>query len=171
MSGGIPQEEMHRVVVCCVIYREGDGGRQYLIAKRSPTHQYFPGKWEIPSGGVTCEDGRNDRHAAPDGTWENPLGHATVREVEEEVGVRVDHLEFLSSFRFAQDGASVIGMRFMGRYDSGEARPNCDAVVECRWIKAQEVAEYDFLGTIANAILHADRILSKRSLAKACGLL
>ncbi|MDO9407525.1 NUDIX hydrolase [Patulibacter sp.] len=62
-----------------LIVRDGPGGLEVLIGRRSEASLFLPGYWVFPGGRVEPEDGEGD------GRWRA----AAVREVHEEVGLRL----------------------------------------------------------------------------------
>jgi NADH pyrophosphatase NudC (nudix superfamily) len=110
-------------------------------------------------------------HSGPDGTWEDSV-HVTLRkELVEEIGVTVGHLEYVGNCTFIRpDGVAVLGLRFMAPFVKGPVTLNTKEVVECVWVGAEELSKYDFLGNVPLVIQRVDRILAQRELRKATGL-
>ena len=49
------QNELHRVVVTGIIWKQRGEEREYLITKRA-LHKIWPGKWTVPGGGLEVSD-------------------------------------------------------------------------------------------------------------------
>lgn len=102
-------------------------GRRLLITRR-PQGKHLGGLWEFPGGKV-----------APGESWEQAL----VRELVEEVGLRVVPLHLYEEVVHAYPGKTV-RLRFFVCLapEDGEARPiECDAVA---WVGREELCRHDF---------------------------
>jgi len=104
------QTLIHRAVVVLVYDRDG----KVFLQKRSPAKSRFPGRWDLSATGhVTAGEASED---------------AAVRELHEELGLRVPRLRFLAR---AEPGPAT-GWEFVSIYSAGvvaEApRPNPEEV-------------------------------------------
>lgn len=102
-------------------------GRRLLITRR-PQGKHLGGLWEFPGGKV-----------APGESWEQAL----VRELVEEVGLRVVPLHLYEEVVHAYPGKTV-RLRFFvcSAAEDGEARPiECDAV---EWVGREDLCRHDF---------------------------
>jgi len=159
MADTVTDDELHRVVVNCVIYED----RRYLIARRAPHLKIFPDKWEISGGGLSSRHYEHLQHSGPDGTWENVLQMCLREELKEELGVAVDNVEPVGNCAFKRsDGVRVVGFRYMGRFVPGPVVLNFKEVVDYRWITVDEIPRYDFLGNVPDVIQRVDEILARR---------
>lgn len=50
-------KELHRIAPTAIIYRPN---RTYLITRRALTKKAFPGKWNVPGGGLSVDDYINE---------------------------------------------------------------------------------------------------------------
>ena len=86
---------LHEVAITAIIVKDG----KYLITRRSLRKKRFPGKWTVPGGKMET----NDYLQLPKDTehyWYNVLERTLRREVQEEVGIDIDHLAvFMMSWR------------------------------------------------------------------------
>lgn len=156
MAETVPLHDLHRIVATCLVYR----GRRYLIKKRHPDRQPFPGRWEVPGGGVEAKD----YEGLPKGSdgWENVLERVVRREVEEEVNIRVGRPAFIGdSFFVRHDGIPVIVLRFAAPFESGEVALD-DEATEYRWVTSAEIGSYEPIGSIVHDIRRLDLVLEAR---------
>ncbi len=140
----VPVRDLHRVVVTCVVHRFN----LYLIKKRRPDREPFPGRWETPGGGLERADYEQLLDPLQDG-MNGILEVVARREVLEETNLTIGHLRYLGSSCFIRsDKVPVIVVRFAAPYVSGEVILDKEAT-EYRWISAHEAAPYNLIGSIA----------------------
>jgi 8-oxo-dGTP diphosphatase len=111
-------------VVCAVI--EASGGR-VLIAQR-PAHKHLGLKWEFPGGKV-------ERDETPE--------HALLREIEEELGCRLEIIRELP--RFTHDYTTVVieMIPFVCRLAPASPAPHPHEHLAVRWVPSPELAGID----------------------------
>lgn len=102
-----------------------DAGR--LLACRRPEGKHLGGKWEFPGGKVEAFE---DHRAA------------LVRELEEELGIRVEVGAALSPVRWDYDGVAIRLHPFVCRIAAGIPHPHEHA--EIRWTGREELARLDW---------------------------
>ena len=104
-------------VVCSKVYVENNEGK-FLVVK--PTYH---NNWDIPSGHV-------DKNESPD--------NAAKRELLEETGLKIDHLEHKASV--FQPMASTVQVLYAGKLDHTPAcQPDNIEIAEIRWVSRDEV--------------------------------
>ena len=149
MAQDVETTNLHRVVGTCLIW---SAGNHFLILKRRPDLEVYPGLWTVPGGGMDRADYEALPKTSPDG-WESPLEIALRREIHEETGTEVGSFEYLGQFSFIRpDNIPVFGTRFAARYVSGKVTVDPEDSTEYKWITAAEVGDYEFLGRIADEI-------------------
>jgi 8-oxo-dGTP pyrophosphatase MutT (NUDIX family) len=169
MSHTVPDHELHRVVATCIIYNQA---RRFLIGRRSPNLPVFPNKWGVPGGGLSRTDYEHLPLSLPDG-WSNPLEIALRREIVQEMGVEVGPLSILGTFSHIRkdsqrpEGVAVLGVRYFAPYKKGKVVLKLDEFVEHKWVRIEDLPQYDFMGGIVDAIHCVDRILSYKDLGGA----
>ena len=94
-------------VAAAILLREGDRGTEYLLAQR-PVGKVYAGYWEFPGGKV--EPGEN-------------LREALVRELQEELGIIIDHAWPWLSCEYTYPHANVRLKFFRVSSWHGEIRP------------------------------------------------
>lgn len=117
-----------KVVVSCVILNERN---EVLLGKRSEEEDVFPGLWGIPGGKVEVTE-----------TGQNTVEDALRREAEEEMGVKIEPLDYLeSSVRVTADGAKLY-LIFSAALVGGEPQALEDTV-EVGWFKIKDLTPAD----------------------------
>ncbi|HTP33273.1 MAG TPA: (deoxy)nucleoside triphosphate pyrophosphohydrolase [Candidatus Acidoferrales bacterium] len=111
-------------VVAAIIERDG----MILVGRRRP-EQSHPLKWEFPGGKVEA--------------GETPA-QAVVRELKEELAIRVDGCSEITRYRYAYPGKAAIELIFL-RVESFRDEPQNLIFHEMRWEPLPALAELDFL--------------------------
>src|SRR5512146_2916553 len=104
MAEIVADQDRLRIVAACFVY---DRDLRFLIIRRSPGRQPYPGLWTVPAGGLEPEDYLEHTQTA-DG-WESVLERTVRREVREEAGIEIGEPQFLNNFVFirSHDGVPV----------------------------------------------------------------
>ena len=115
-----------RVAVSVIIERDG----KILITKRSSYRDHAPNEWEA---GIT---GRVDQGE----TFEQ----AAIREVHEEVGLKIKLIAPFSTFHFYRGKVKQehLGVCFWAKYTSGTVVLDIKEQVEYKWVSPIEAFEY-----------------------------
>src|SRR6185436_3438886 len=106
------------VVITAIIWRDG----KYLITRRSMSKPRFPGMWTVPGGHLEPEDfmsyPKDTEHY-----WYNVLEKALAREIQEEVGLTIENVRYVTSLATEhKDGAASIVISCLADYVSGEVK-------------------------------------------------
>jgi mutator protein MutT len=109
-------------VSAALIFRDGK-----LLITRRPAKAHLGGLWEFPGG-----------KREPDETFEQCL----VREIQEELGVKISVGELFESVIHAYPEKTVHLKFFVCRLPGGEPQPlGCEAL---KWVSKSELADYEF---------------------------
>lgn len=159
------EKELHRIAVTGIIWKkDADGTRRYLITKRSPTKKAWPNKWTVPGGGMETDDYiHSEATYANDESpqWYNAVEKTLRREILEEVGIKVDDIQYLLDLTFVRpDGVACVVLSFYCRYVGGEVVLDADAT-EYAWITATEVRKYELIQGIDHEIELVEERLAK----------
>lgn len=159
----IKDKELHRIVTTTIIYRKTKGVYTYLVTQRALHKKVHPGKWTVPGGGLSTDDYVNTKPStagAPQ--WYGALQKSLVRELDEEVNVKVGKPEFLVELTFIRpDGIPVIVFSYFAKYISGTVKLDADAT-DYAWVTAKEAKKYDLIDGIAEEIADVEKILKSR---------
>lgn len=106
---------------------------EFLVVRRSPGEDFLPNLWELPGGGVDAGEG---------------LLEATVREVEEETGLKVINFEaYVGSFDyFSSSGAKTREFNFLVTTNPGPVKLNFKEHSEFLWVKHNHTETFEKLG-------------------------
>lgn len=145
-------DKLFYFVANVVVYRQSD--ERVLLLKRSETEKVFPGMWAMLGGKLEHSDFDISK---PDSTlnnetisfW-NPIEKLLAREVAEEAGIVIEEqMTYLRSVMFVRpDGIPVIMPVFIGKYKSGEVKPEAGAFTDFAWVNEAEIANYQCIPSI-----------------------
>lgn len=147
---------MHEVIATAIIVKDG----RYLITRRSPQKNRFPGMWTVPGGHLEVGDYIN-MPKDENGYWRNVLEHALKREVREEVGLEIKNVEYITSMALVHtDGSPSIVISCVAEYASGDIYLQEEEADQFRWVNINEAKKYTFVGGIYNELVVVDRKLA-----------
>lgn len=176
MAEHVQVRDRYRIVATCYVHRRAAPSQrfisrqpcrsraeyEFLVIKRPASQKPFPGKWTVPGGGLEREHYTSLAPVA--GGWEDPLHQTVVAEVDDEVGVCIGKITFLSHFVFIRenDQVPVLGVRFVAPYVSGDVRLNPQEATEHAWVSVEQASHYDFLGNVVAGMRQAEKYLRSR---------
>lgn len=137
---------MYNVAVTAIIIKDG----KVLITKRHPDKKKWPSKWTFPGGGL--EDA--DFLGTPtdiNNQWYHTLENCVRREVMEEVGLRINTIEYLCNI--AVPGTIIVS--YIAQYQSGEVVLQETECVDYAWVDYQESKDYDLIDGLDLEIIEA----------------
>lgn len=123
-----------KVNVSAVIFNDKS---QVLIQKRSEQEEVYPGLWGIPGGTVEMKD--------------SSLAEALQREVEEEVGIKIENIKLEKENIRNKEMYGVAYLVFRANIKSGIPRP-CEDTEEVKWINEKDLERYEFTPTTREII-------------------
>ena len=157
-------KDLHRIVTTTIIYRKNKNDFEYLITKRAPHKKAFPNKWTVPGGGLETDDYINIKPStkgAPQ--WYGALSNSLIREIKEEVGLKIGKPELLIDLTFIRpDGIPAIVFSYFAKYISGKVKLDEDAT-DFKWATVKEAKKYDLIDGIWGEINDVDKVLKKRN--------
>ena len=146
---------LHEVVMVAIVIKDG----KYLITRRLMGKKRSPGKWTIPGGRLETSDYVNSPRDT-EKYWYNVLEKTLKREVLEEVSLKVDNLQYITSLATVHDdGAPSIAITCMVNYVSGQASLQEEEADEYAWVTLEEAGGYDLIDGIYDELVMADRKL------------
>lgn len=145
---------LFEVVITAIIQKDG----KYLVTRRSMQKKRFPGKWTVPGGHLEPADfmgyPKETEHY-----WYNVLEKALAREIEEEVGLTIENIRYVTSLATEhKDGAASIVISCLADYVSGEVKLQEEETDQCAWVTAEEAKGYDLLDGILDELVMADNL-------------
>ena len=143
---------LHEVAITAIVVKDG----KYLITRRSATKKRFPGKWTVPGGKLETDD----YLALPKDTehyWYNVLEQTLRREVREEVGIEIEHIEYLTSLATVHaDGNPSLVISCIADYKEGEITMQPAELDMYTWVSLEEAKEYDLIDGIYDELSMAE---------------
>lgn len=147
--------EAHYVVATAIVHKSG----RFLIVRRSQKEKISPGKWTVPGGKLDIADYINKPQ---DGSnqWYNALENLVAREVNEETGLSIKNIRYLTSLTFIRpvDNIPVVVASFYADCEKDNVTLS-DELTEFAWVTPQEARKYDLIDGIREEIeLVSDRL-------------
>jgi 8-oxo-dGTP pyrophosphatase MutT (NUDIX family) len=145
-------ETKARQAASLILLRDSEDGPEVLLVQRNPEQRFMGGAWVFPGGAVHDDDAD---HAA-----------ASVRELEEEAGIRLPGTDALVPFsRWITP--SEVKVRFDTWFfvaaapEDAEAKPDGGECVDARWLRpaaALEAGQRDELMLVFPTIKHLEAL-------------
>lgn len=143
---------LHEVVVTAIIVKEG----KYLLTRRSPTKKRFPGMWTVPGGRLETADYVDTPKETSD-YWYNVLEKTLRREVREETGLEIDHIDYVTSLATIHaDGAPSLVISCMADWAGGEVALQEGETDAFAWVTLDEAKGYALLDGIFDELRMTD---------------
>lgn len=146
---------LHEIAITAIVVRDG----KYLITRRSPNKKRFPGMWTVPGGKLETSDylalEKDTEHY-----WYNVLERTLKREVKEEAGLDIRHIEYLTSLATVhKDGAPSLVISCVAEYEGGEVKLQEGETDQFAWVTSEEAKAYPLIDGIHDELVMADRKL------------
>lgn len=146
-------QKLFEVVITAIIAKDG----KYLITRRSPNKKRFASMWTVPGGKLETSD-FIDMPKETEFYWYNVLEKVLRREVQEEVGLEIKNIEYVTSLATVHDdGAPSLVVSCVAEYDSGEVTLQEEEADKFEWISVEEAKDYDLIDGIYDEIVMADK--------------
>ena len=146
---------LHEVAITAIIVKDN----KYLIIKRSANKRRFPNMWTVPGGKMETKD----YLALPKDTqfyWYNVLERTLKREVQEEVGLEIKNIEYITSLATVhEDGSPSLVISCVADYVSGEVKLQLEEADDFAWVNLEEAKKYDLLDGIYDELLMTEKHL------------
>ena len=142
------------VVITAIIQRKG----RYLITRRAPSKKRFPGLWTVPGGHLEPADfmsyPKDTEHY-----WYNVLEKALKREIQEEVGLTVENVRYVTSLATEHvDGAASIVISCLADYQGGELKLQENETDRAEWVPLIEAKDYELIDGIYDELAMAEAL-------------
>ena len=142
---------LHEVAITAIIRQ----GEKFLITRRSPNKKRFPGKWTVPGGKLEA----SDYLALPKDTefyWYNVLERTLRREVQEEVGLDITNIVYLTSLATVHaDGSPSLVISCTADYAGGEVTLQMEEEDKFAWVTVADAKSYDLIDGIYDELVMA----------------
>ncbi len=142
------------VVITAIIQKDG----KYLVTRRSLQKKRFPGMWTVPGGHLEPEDfmsyPKDSEHY-----WYNVLEKALTREIQEEVGLTIENVRYVTSLATEhKDGAASIVISCLADYVSGEVKLQEEETDKAEWVTLEEAKNYELIDGIYDELVMAEAL-------------
>jgi 8-oxo-dGTP pyrophosphatase MutT (NUDIX family) len=130
----------HYVVVTGILIKDG----KYLIVKRADCEKAFPGKWTVPGGKFEVLDYVLKEKDTKD-HWYNVLEDLLKREVDEEVGLKIRNVGYVTSLVYIRDDKIPTLIISLSAETENGGIKLCDALTDFAWVDLKEAKNYDLI--------------------------
>ena len=150
--------ELHRITVTAIIFKDG----KYLLTQRNFNKKAFPGKWNVPGGGVEVSD-YIDTPKTTKEAWYYALENTLRREIGQEVGLEIEKPKYLLDLAFIRpDNIPVITLSYYCAWKSGEVKLD-EECINYAWVTLEEAKNYDLISGVFEEIEMVDKILKGKN--------
>lgn len=149
----VDKNQMHYVTATAILVKDG----KFLIAKRADFEKAFPGKWTVPGGKLEVLDYAL-REKDTSVQWYNVIENLVKREVEEEVGLGIKNLGYVTSLVYIRSDQIPSLIISLWGEPVGDSVRLCHALTDYKWVSLEEAKEYDLIDGIYEEL----EILDKR---------
>ncbi len=143
---------LHEVAITAIIVKEG----KYLITRRSASKKRFPGMWTVPGGKLETSDYTSLPKDTKD-YWYNVLEKVLRREVQEEVGLDITNITYVTSLATVHaDGSPSLVISCLAEYESGDVTLKQDETDDFAWVSLEEAKNYELIDGIYDEMVMAE---------------
>ncbi|MFH1971225.1 MAG: NUDIX domain-containing protein [Patescibacteria group bacterium] len=146
---------LHEIAITAIIVKNG----KFLLTQRSKSKKRFPGKWTVPGGKLEVKDYIN----LPKDTeyyWYNVLEKVLRREVKEEVGIKINNIEYLTSLATVHsNGNPSLVISCTAKYVSGKVKLQNEETDNFTWATLKEASKLDLLDGIYDELIMVEKKL------------
>lgn len=151
------KNQAHYVVVTGIIAKDG----KYLITKRAEWEKAFPGRWTVPGGKVKVLDYTLKKKDTAE-LWYNILEDALSREIQEEVGLEIKNIGYITSMVYIRiDEVPCLIISLYGELKEEKDVKLCSALTEYAWVDLEEAKKYDLIDGIYDELVILDKHLKE----------
>jgi 8-oxo-dGTP pyrophosphatase MutT (NUDIX family) len=149
----VENQTLFEVVTTAIIVKDG----KYLITRRAASKKRFPKKWTVPGGHFETKD-YVDLPKDTQDYWYNVLERTLRREVQEEVGLEIDNIIYVTSLAALHEGKNPsLVISCVADWVSGEVKLQEDETDQFAWVSLDEAKDYDLIDGIYDELAMADK--------------
>ncbi|MFA4960712.1 MAG: hypothetical protein WC548_03545 [Candidatus Pacearchaeota archaeon] len=144
----------HYISATVIIVSDG----KFLIAKRADWEKAFPGRWTVPGGKLKVLDYAL-REKDSKYQWYNVVENLCKQECEEEVGLKIKDISYVTSLVFVRsDKVPVLVLSMWGGPVDKNAPVILDkSLTDYKWVTLEEAKNYDLIEGIWEELEMVDR--------------
>jgi 8-oxo-dGTP diphosphatase len=151
----LENKNLHEVVITAIIVKSG----KFLIIKRSKNKKRFPSMWTVPGGKLETDDYINLPKDS-ENYWYNVLEKVLRREVYEEVAIKIENIEYLTSLStIHSDGNPSLVISCKADYFSGDIKLQKEEADEYAWVDLEEAKRYELIDGIYEELRMASNLI------------
>jgi 8-oxo-dGTP pyrophosphatase MutT (NUDIX family) len=150
------ENQVHYVCVTGIIVKEG----KYLITKRADWEKAFAGRWTVPGGKLKVLEYAL-RKKDTEYHWYNIFEDVLRREIEEEVGLKIKNIGYVTSMVYIRDDKipCIVVSLFAEPLEKNPPIRLCNALTEFAWVDLEEAKKYDLIEGIYDELVILDGFL------------
>ncbi len=155
------EKKLFKVVITAIVVKDG----KYLVLKRAAHEKKFPNRWTVPGGKLSTADYVHLPKDTPD-YWYNVLEQTLRREVQEEAGIEIKNIRYVTSLADAREGDDPsLVISCLADYMAGEIVLDA-SMTDSRWVSLEEAKAVDLIEGIYEELEMADAMLTKGSVSE-----
>ena len=149
-------QHLHEVAITAIVVKDG----KFLITKRDENKKRFPGMWTVPGGKLETSD-YLELEKDTEHYWYNVLERTLKREVQEEVGLDIENVEYVTSLATVHaDGSPSLVISCMADLAGGEVQLQPGETVDFAWVTLDEAKNYELIDGIYDELVMANNKLT-----------
>jgi len=145
---------LHEVIITAIIQKDG----KFLILQRSANKRRFPGRWTVPGGHLETTDYTSQPKDTAE-YWYNVLEKALAREVNEEVGLKIKNVRYVTSLAtIHEDGAPSLVISCLADWAAGKVKLQPEECQDFAWVDLKQARNYDLIDGIYDELAMAEAV-------------
>ena len=144
-------DKLHELAVTAIIVKDG----KYLITHRNNPNKKFYDMWTVPGGRLELAD--YERFSKDTSVhWYNIVEKVLRREIQEEVGLEIENIDYLTSIAMHVGEHPSLILSFIVDYKSGNIVLQEEELDQAKWVSLEEAKEYDLIEGIYDELVMAE---------------
>ena len=147
------ERKLFKVVITAIVVKDG----RYLVTQRSANEKKFPSRWTVPGGKLSTEDYVHLPKDTPD-YWYNVLERTLRREVNEEAGIDITNVRYITSLADAREGDDPsLVISCLADWAGGDVTLD-GSMTDHRWVTLAEAKDVDLIEGIYEELEMAEHV-------------